>query len=265
MSGFLSQPSAKYRNFQIVFTILTLNFALPTLTYVFSPAVAQEQFASLNALLGGAPYTFAEAQSHFWRYLGAANVATLALMCALLQWDLRGNFAVLKPLTFMKALAATLWLVGYIQHPEYPAFGAAALLDFASSAAFVYFATRARSDIEGLADDELVPRPQPLRAMSRAASNVALDAVLPTDEPLEPLVRSDLQARGARRLSLGFGASSWVLVLAPLASRLRRPMWRLSRDERDRFVASWASSDIWLLRQVVEVVKMVAAFAVARR
>jgi hypothetical protein len=146
--NFWNQPNKPYRNFQIVFTILTLNFAIPTLSYIFAPLIAHEQFVELNTILGGELYVFPEFDSLFWRYLGAANVATLALMCFLLQWDLRKYFPVLVPLTFMKSLAATLWLSGYVQHPEWPGFLAAALLDYVSSAAFVFFATRAYRALE---------------------------------------------------------------------------------------------------------------------
>ena len=137
-----------YRNFQVVFTILTLNFAIPTLVYIFAPQLAHQQFVELNAMLGGQPYDFPEYASSFWPYLGAANVATLAFMCGLLQWDLRRYFPVLVPLTFMKSLAATLWLSGFIQHPEWPGFLAAAVLDYVTSAAFVFFAVRAHRSLE---------------------------------------------------------------------------------------------------------------------
>jgi hypothetical protein len=158
---FFRQPAGHYRNFQIVFLILTLNFAIPTLSYVFAPEVAVAQFSSINDLLGGVAYAWAEAEvdSRLWRYLGAANVATLALMCFLLQLNLRRFYAVLVPLTFMKALAATLWLAGFIAHPGYRIFLAAAILDFVTSAAFVIFARTARRQIEGMDDGVLVPAP----------------------------------------------------------------------------------------------------------
>ena len=214
-------------------------------------------------MLGGEPYTFAEAGSRFWRYLGAANVATLAFMCFLLQWDLRRNFPILVPLAFMKLLAATLWLAGFIHTPQVPAFLAAALLDYVSSAAMVYFAVRAHRDIRDFPDTDLIPRPAPLRAANRAVANLAMDAVLPSDQPLEPLVLAELSTSG--KLLLGFRAASWALTLAPLFSRFHRPLWRLDRAQRDAFVTELASSPVWLLRQVLEVVKIMAAFGWARR
>ena len=265
MSKFLNQPSAKYRNFQIMFTILTLNFAIPTLSYIFAPEVAHAQFTELNLMLGGEPYTFLEAQSRFWRYLGAANVATLAFMCGLLQWDLRKNYPVLVPLTFMKSLAATLWLAGFIAAPEYPAFLAAALLDYGSSFAFVFFASRAYHDIRELSDGELRPPPSPWRAANRRVANLALDAVLPTSEPLESLVHDDLAKPNVARMNLGFRFASWALVFGPIATHFRRPLWQLSRPERDTLVVELGSSPRWFVRQLVEVVKLVAAFAWVRR
>jgi hypothetical protein len=157
---FFRQPCGPYRTFQLVFTVLTLNFALPTLSYIFFPEAAHEQFVQLDAWLGGAPYEFPEYRSRFWRYLGAANVATLALMCAMLQWDLRRNYRVLVPLTFMKSLAATLWLAGFVATPEHPVFAAAALLDYGTSAAFVFFARRARRVLDDYPGATLVPRPR---------------------------------------------------------------------------------------------------------
>jgi len=157
---FFTQPSKKYRNFQIIFTILTLNFFIPSLSYIFSPQTAIDQFVQLNAKLGGSQYDPGfEMNSRFWYFLGAANVMTLALMCFLLQFNLRRFYAVLVPLTFMKALAATLWLAGYIHSPEYPGCLSAAILDYVTSAAFVYFAVSAHRDIASKADDVLVPKP----------------------------------------------------------------------------------------------------------
>ncbi len=152
LGKFWGQEARAYRNFQLVFTILTLNFAIPTLSYIFAPEVAVGQFIQLNEMLGGSPYTVDEAASHLWRYLGAANVATLAFMCALLQVNVNRFYAVLVPLTFMKALAATLWLAGFVAQPEYPAFLAAAILDYVTSGAFVFFATRAHREISSGAE-----------------------------------------------------------------------------------------------------------------
>jgi len=157
--AFLTQPCRRYRNFQVIYLVLTLNFVIPALSYTFAPELAIEQFLELNALIGGSVYSYPEAGSRVWRYLAAANVMTLGLSCFLLQLDLRRFYAVLVPLTFMKFYAATCWLVGWLQAPGYRFFLAAAVLDFVTCAAFVWFARRARAEIDGRAPSLLVPRP----------------------------------------------------------------------------------------------------------
>lgn len=159
LGRFFTQPTRRYRDHQLVFALLTLNFVLPALTYSFAPQSAMDSFLRINTILGGAPYDFPEAASRVWRYLGAANVMTLGLMCALLMADLRRFYPVLVPLTFMKLYAATSWLVGFVLDPGARFFLAAAILDYVTSFAFVFFAVRARRAIEGVPDAALVPRP----------------------------------------------------------------------------------------------------------
>lgn len=158
---FFAQPARRYRDFQIAFTILTLNFAIPAASYVVAPEVAVSQFSKIGALLGGGPYAHApgEASSRLWRYLGAANVMTLAFMCLLLQLDLRRNYRVLLPLLFLKGFNATLFVGGFAT-TRYPAFLVVAFVDFLTTGAFAFFAVRARRDIEARSDGDLVPRPR---------------------------------------------------------------------------------------------------------
>lgn len=156
---FLRQPSRRYRDFQIVFFVLTLNFAVPALAYTFAPELALASFADVDARLGGTGRPFPEVDHELWRYLAAANVMTLALMCALLMASLKRFFPVLVPLVFMKMYAALSWGVVFLLDVGRPLYGAAALLDLVTSAAFLFFAVRARRDLEGRRDDELVPRP----------------------------------------------------------------------------------------------------------
>jgi len=117
-------------------------------------------------VVGGALYNFPEASSRVWRYLGAANVMTLALMCFLMQWDLRKYRVLLFPLFFLKSYNATLFLFGYIAAPQYPAFLAVALFDYATSFAFWFFSTRAHRAIQSFDDVQLVPQPAPSNATS---------------------------------------------------------------------------------------------------
>ncbi len=156
---FLCQPHKRYRAFQVVFTALSLNFIIPAFVYTVAPQAAMDQFLQLNALLGGAEYTFPEAASRVWRYLAAANVMTLGLMCLLLQIDLRRLYAVLIPLAFMKGYAATCWLVGWVLSPQYRVFLAAAVLDYFTTFAFLWFAKRARQEVLSAKQGELVPAP----------------------------------------------------------------------------------------------------------
>jgi hypothetical protein len=158
MSAFLHQRARAYRNFQLVFTLLSLNFLLPATVYILAPHQALHQLDQVNQLLGGGPYSHVEADSHLWRYLGAANVMTLGFMCVLLQVNLRRFFPVLVPLTFMKSLAATLWLAGFFAEPSTPVFLAAAVLDYVTSGAFVFFSVRAHREIASIPDGDLVPR-----------------------------------------------------------------------------------------------------------
>ncbi|MBI3178426.1 MAG: hypothetical protein HYZ27_02120 [Deltaproteobacteria bacterium] len=159
LRAFFTQPSRPYRNFQIAFTVLTLNFVLPALTYTFAPEHAVAQVVEINTVLGGAPYPFDELSTRLWRYLGAANVMTLGFMCFLLQLNLRRFYSVLMPLSFMKGYAAAMWLAGFVASPELRVFGAAFVLDAVTCTAFVFFAGRARRDIEARPDMTLVPQP----------------------------------------------------------------------------------------------------------
>jgi hypothetical protein len=159
LAAFWRQPCRRYRDFQLVFTVLTLNFVVPALVYTFAPRAAVEQFMTVNRLLGGDAYDFPEAASRLWRYLGAANVMTLGLMCLLLQLDLRRFYSVLVPLTFMKAYAAACWLSGWVQAPGYRLFLAAAVLDTLTSAAFIYFARSAYREITRAGAPRPIPSP----------------------------------------------------------------------------------------------------------
>lgn len=271
---FWRQPCKRYRNFQIMFTILTLNFAIPTLSYVFAPEVAFEQFVQINATLGGEVYTYDEAGSRLWRYLGAANVATLALMCFLLQVDLRAWRMVLFPLTFMKSLAATLWLAGWLNAPEYPVLLAAAILDYVTSAAFVWFALRALFEIDAYGgDDDLVPRPvsggETWTSLERRWGAAILRAVIPGDAHervpgFDALDAEGVWARFAHRapahLMWGLRASVWVVTLSPLLGQ-GRLFHRLERERQDHWLGRLASSRSFALRQVVNTLKMMACMA----
>lgn len=160
LSSFWRQPCRRYRNFQLVFTMLTLNFVIPAITYATTPAQIGHTLVQVNELLGGAPYTFPEEGSRLWRYLGAANVMTLGLMCLLLQVNLRKWRPVLVPLAFLKAYNATLFLSGFVAAPQFPGLLAVALFDYLTTGLFLWFTPRAYAEIQGRPDEELVPRPR---------------------------------------------------------------------------------------------------------
>ncbi len=159
LAAFFTQPARRYRDHQLVFALLALNFLVPAFSYSFFPEQAVRSFLDVNELLGGAPYTFPEAESRVWRYLGAANVMTLGFMCTMLLVNLRRFFMVLWPLSFMKAYAATSWLVGWLFEPGARFFLAAAVLDYVTTFAFLFFSIRAHREIATIPDDQLVPRP----------------------------------------------------------------------------------------------------------
>jgi len=277
---FWTQPGKRYRNFQIVFTILTLNFAIPSLSYILTPDAAIGQFARLNELLGGEIYTAPENAGFFWRYLGISNVMTLALMCFLLQLNLRRFFPVLLPLTFMKGSAATFWLAGYAAHTEKPAFLAAAVLDYVTSAAFLFFTLRARAEIDNMEDPDLLPPPRAgfspggwtrteekwrdslLSAMIPEIPGTGLPGFAGADQEC---FWPDFRRNAPFKLRAGFRFSVWVLTFLPVFSRRGgAPFHRLSTDRQDLFLERVSSCRSYLLRQLAQLIKLVACFGYFR-
>ncbi|RME88357.1 MAG: hypothetical protein D6767_10345 [Candidatus Hydrogenedentota bacterium] len=139
--------SKAYRHFQIIYTILTLNFFIPAISYSFFPEVALKQFSQISVLLGAGPFDYShELASRIWRYLGSANVMTLGFMCLLLQLNLKKFYPILIPLVFLKAYNATLFLLDFFSS-AHVAFLAVALFDYLTSWAFIFFAKRAYKEI----------------------------------------------------------------------------------------------------------------------
>lgn len=276
LAAFWRQPCRRYRDFQLVFTVLTLNFVIPAFVYTFDPQAAMDQFLALNALLGGADYTFPEASSRVWRYLAAANVMTLGLCCLLLQLELRRLFAVIVPLTFMKLYAATCWLVGWMLAPEYLFFLGAAVLDFVTSGAFLWFGLRARREIEPRTAEELVPPPL-VDALGRPGARerrwraAVFSALIPVDREggLPGLGEVDLERfwatferRAPALARLGLRASVWLITLAPLVwLGSPRLFQSLTPARRDELLARLASSRLYLVRQLLATAKTLACLA----
>jgi hypothetical protein len=156
---FWSQPNKAYRDFQIAYTAITANFAIPAVSYYLDRDGTIERARRIARFLGEAELPASE-DSRIWWVLGAGNVATLAFMCAFLQTDLPRNRAVLTPLVFLKLCSAFGYL-GVYMRTRHRFFLAAALLDKVTAIAMWALATRALTAID--ADpggaSQLVPRP----------------------------------------------------------------------------------------------------------
>jgi len=156
--SFWRQTSSAYRNFQIVFTYLTLNFLFPGLLYAFAPVLCLDTFVWIDQFLGGKGELFPPGDNPLWRFLGVGNVLTLSLMCFMLQLNLKRFYPVLIPLTVMKLIVAISWASVYVLHLEHPFFGVASLLDFVTGTVFVIFTTKAYRDLDHHPEELLVPR-----------------------------------------------------------------------------------------------------------
>lgn len=156
IKDFWRQPSKRYRNFQIVYTILTLNFAIPAFTYYTDRDGTIERARKIARLLGSSDFPESE-RSHIWWILGSGNVATLAFMCFLLQVNLRKYRAVLPALLFLKAASSIGYGALFVRTGN-RFFAAASSLDAVTTAAMAYFATAAYNEIEA-SDARLVPAP----------------------------------------------------------------------------------------------------------
>jgi hypothetical protein len=134
------------RAFQLVYTILVLNFAIPAVSYMAAPEMTLATLDRVNRALGGGPYPFVES-GQVWHMLAVGNVMTLAFMCALLLVDLRRFYPVLPALAFLKAYSAlySAWIG--LRH-GCPAFLAIFALDATTTVAMVWFARRARRELE---------------------------------------------------------------------------------------------------------------------
>lgn len=151
---FWNQPTRRYRDFQIAYTAITLNFAIPAVSYYVDPDATIRRAGTIGRLLGGGDLPATE-DSKIWWVLGAGNVATLAFMCATLQRDLRRYRPVLGSLVFLK-LASAVGYANVFRQTRHPFFAGASGLDFVTSAAMWWFAKRAydelmAQDAEGVA------------------------------------------------------------------------------------------------------------------
>ena len=158
--SFFKQPVREYRNFQLVYTVLTLNFFTPAVVYLFAPEVAYAALDLLCSTLGWAPMADAERGSEFWRFLGFSNVFALGFMCLLLQVDLRRWYPVLLPLLVLKggSVVGAAWL--FVVGSGHPFFALAVGFDGVTMAAMIFFARAAHGALPST-DEGLVPAPWP--------------------------------------------------------------------------------------------------------
>jgi hypothetical protein len=156
---FVSQPVSEYRDFQVVFTILTVNFFVPAVVYLFAPDLAYGELDRLCSIFGWELMASAERGSEFWRFLGFSNVFTLGFMCLLLQLDLRRWHPVLLPLLVLKgaSVVGAAWL--FLFGSGHPFFALAVGFDGVTMAAMIVFASRAHRALPD-GDVGLVPAPR---------------------------------------------------------------------------------------------------------
>ncbi|MBS2013494.1 MAG: hypothetical protein JST00_11430 [Deltaproteobacteria bacterium] len=147
----MKRPAA-YRAFQVVYTLILLNFFVPACSYIVAPAMTVDTLDRVNRALGGGAYPFLES-SRVWHMLGVGNVMTLAFMCGLLLLDLRRFFPVLPALAFLKAFSAVYATVIGATSPSAPVFLAIGVLDGSTTVAMIVFAVRGRRALLDAGDD----------------------------------------------------------------------------------------------------------------
>ncbi len=155
---FLFQPNRAYRDFQLVYSVLTLQFLIPSLTYLVAPEVALETVHQISAFLGS-PYPFSE-ESHIWRMLAFSDVWTLGSMCLILQLNLRRWYPVLLPLLICKGSSVVGSAYIYFVQEPHPFLLVPVFLDGLTVWVMWYFASKARRESD---DDDIrawVPQPR---------------------------------------------------------------------------------------------------------
>lgn len=145
------------KQFKIVYTFLAIQFILPAISYMVSPATTIATLDKANQLLGGAPYVYTEATGSIWHMLAVGNVMTLGFMCAIMAWDLERFYGMLPGLAFLKAFSALYALgLGFAVHV--PMFFGVFVLDGVTTLAIVFFARRAHRELRGGASAPSAPR-----------------------------------------------------------------------------------------------------------
>jgi hypothetical protein len=155
---FFNQPCKSFRNFQMVFVVLTLMFTSSTITYTLMPAMTMESFSTINQILGGGELQLPDSESQFWRLLGCGNVAALMLCCLLLLINIKRFYPVVYPLLLMKGFVGFSWLYIYLQDTSIPFFGVAAGLDVLTFFVILYFPRKAMDALKEADESTLIPQ-----------------------------------------------------------------------------------------------------------
>lgn len=272
---FWRQPNRAYRNFVVIYTILVLNFLIPAASYYIDRDAATTSFYRIGSLFGAE--RAASEDSYIWWILGAGNVLTLAVMCAMLLVNLRRFYPILPALVALKGFSSIGFTVLFVAGPHNMTFLAAGVLDGVTVAAMLYFAIHAHRAIERDPTD-LVPRPVDTRRLltlgrgSRERVRNVAAAVVPAgaDPQLPRGAGSDevvgvvaLQIeRAPLQAGLGFRAAFSFVHMAPLLILGRpRTLKRLSPADADRYMQRLESHRSYLVRQTFLLVKTAVAIA----
>ena len=161
MGAFFNQPSKPYRDMQIVFALLTLNFIIPSLGYFFAPKLALEQFLEIGRVVGAGDYGISE-QSNLWRVLAAGNVFTLGILTFWMGRNIR-TWPTLGPAFFvLKGFSSLGYLYVYFVVQHYFTWVIVFFWDGLAGWAVWWFGRRALRDIGATPSDldrTLVPHP----------------------------------------------------------------------------------------------------------
>jgi hypothetical protein len=158
LARFWNQENRTYRNMQIVFTLLTLNFIIPSLSYFFAPRVAYQSFLAIGRAMGAGEYPFPE-EGHLWRVLAFGNVFTLGTLTFLMQWNLRKWHVLVPVFTVLKSCSALGYLYVWLVELPYPVFLGVFFFDSLAVFLVVWFGGSAYRSLgpPGPADQRLVP------------------------------------------------------------------------------------------------------------
>lgn len=131
------------RVMQVIFGLLAVQFILPSLSYLFTPALALGQAEALGRLLGGGAYPLATEGGPLFRVLAAGNVFTLGVLCLLMLLDMRRYHPLIPVFVVLKGFSALGYLYVYLHELRYPLFLAAFFWDGLALFLVVFFGRRA--------------------------------------------------------------------------------------------------------------------------